>query len=505
MKLVKSVLVAMLLGIMAIQVAWASMIDDLIDSSCKGDLESVKSLIEQGVNVNVENKNGDTPFVKAVMCGHFEVADYLISNGANINSCRKYDSNGRFLYNYTTLKKVAEKGNIEMAQYLVNKDASIDGETLIISIENGNLEVAKYFIEENKHFIEKRIEKRNPNIGNIIGPIELIVAIEKGYADIAKLLIQKSPKDANGYLVALFTRDGGRATDRHGLTPMSYAAEGGMLEIVKMLEDNGLYASNDDIKTAIKNGHFETAKYLIERKIEKTKDSSFGWSAANNILPSAVEKGSLEIVKLLVENGGSVDTRRESGGKYILMLASGNGHLEIVKYLLSKGSHIDDSDDYYRTALIYAIENGQLEVVKYLINYGANINGILNEPQSIPLIVASNKGYIEIVELLVSNGANVNSADRKGKTALLWASEAGNLEVVKFLIAKGEDINKTDIYGKTALMFATESGRLEVVKYLVSLKGIKLNIEDAYGYTATRYANDKEIKKILLKAGAKYH
>ncbi len=55
MKLVKSVLVAMLLGIMAIQSMWADINEDFLNEvkSCK--LDKVKQLVRLGADVNADN------------------------------------------------------------------------------------------------------------------------------------------------------------------------------------------------------------------------------------------------------------------------------------------------------------------------------------------------------------------------------------------------------------------------------------------------------------------
>ncbi|RPB22051.1 ankyrin, partial [Terfezia boudieri ATCC MYA-4762] len=58
-----------------------------------------------------------------------------------------------------------------------------------------------------------------------------------------------------------------------------------------------------------------------------------------------------------------------------LHLAAENGHLEVVKVLLDKGATMDATTWYKnRTALHMAAENGHLEVVKVLLDKGATIN-----------------------------------------------------------------------------------------------------------------------------------
>lgn len=57
MKLVKSVLVAMLLGIMTIQVAWALNVDKkLWERVCFNDLKGVKYYIRKGASVDAMSR-----------------------------------------------------------------------------------------------------------------------------------------------------------------------------------------------------------------------------------------------------------------------------------------------------------------------------------------------------------------------------------------------------------------------------------------------------------------
>lgn len=57
----------------------------LCTASNSGHLSIVELLIKNGVHVDCENENKNTPLSIAVLCGHREVADFLLTCGANIN------------------------------------------------------------------------------------------------------------------------------------------------------------------------------------------------------------------------------------------------------------------------------------------------------------------------------------------------------------------------------------------------------------------------------------
>ena len=75
-------------------------------------------------------------------------------------------------------------------------------------------------------------------------------------------------------------------------------------------------------------------------------------------LYNACQKGELEQVKNLVENGVDVTI----SGNWPARHASLNGHLDVVKFLVENGADIT-ADNW---AVKWASENGHSEVVKYL-------------------------------------------------------------------------------------------------------------------------------------------
>ena len=131
---------------------------------------------------------------------------------------------------------------------------------------------------------------------------------------------------------------------------------------------------------ASQNGHLDTVKYLIERKvnIHTKNDAALKWATSH---------GHYNIVKYLVESGAAI----HSENNRCLMFASEHGHLEIVKYFIDKGLKNFDP------ALRYASLNGHLNVVKYLVEQGA-------DPDNYKYALSSSKmnGHVNVSKYLKS-------------------------------------------------------------------------------------------------------
>jgi len=58
----------------------------LIGAAVDGDLEAVKLFVEAGYSIDAKSDDGETALIAAATFGHFDVADWLIDNGADVNA-----------------------------------------------------------------------------------------------------------------------------------------------------------------------------------------------------------------------------------------------------------------------------------------------------------------------------------------------------------------------------------------------------------------------------------
>jgi serine/threonine-protein phosphatase 6 regulatory ankyrin repeat subunit B len=121
------------------------------------------------------------------------------------------------------------------------------------------------------------------------------------------------------------------------------------------------------------------------------------------------------------------------------MLASYKGHIEIAKLLLEKGASLDIQNTNGNTALIRASSYGHTEIVEILIQKGAKLDIQDINFYNTALMFASYRGHTEIVRLLVKKGADIYIEDKRGKTALDYAK---NNEIKKILLKAKEERNE---------------------------------------------------------------
>ena len=232
---------------------------------------------------------------------------------------------------------------------------------------------------------------------------------------------------------------------------------------------------------------------------------------SQNPLPAAAEKGNLESVKKLLENGEDPNST-DIWGHTALMSAAWSGRKEVIEVLLSNGAALDVKGPSGMTAFLYAVNKGHTSTVKQLILKGAPVN--LPGPSGItPLHFAAGDGNANLVTLLLKNGADTHvrtsSKNGIGNTPLFWAASSGHSEVVRILISRGANVNVSDDLGKTPLLYASCSGNQDLVRILLE-NGAAPELK-ARSFPSTPYDSalscatvnqHAAIVKMLIKAGA---
>ena len=213
-----------------------------------GDLETAKTMLDNGANVNTLRVNKVPPIFIAIQNGYLEIVKLLVNKGANLDLLlnketvedfakkNKHDEIYSYLINYK-LFNAAFEGNLSAVIYLLNKGANIEskhvrGATAIyIAAKQGFTDIVKLLIERGA----------NVNSSIIEGDTPLYIAASEGYTEICRLLLNAG---ADKEVIV------------NGFTPLVVAEYFGHLETTKLLLDNGAKFINDENHYALRVANF---------------------------------------------------------------------------------------------------------------------------------------------------------------------------------------------------------------------------------------------------------
>lgn len=121
--------------------------------------------------------------------------------------------------------------------------------------------------------------------------------------------------------------------DAYGYAPVWYAAQNGDLATTALLLERGADLRNwgeASLGQACVNGHRDVAEFLINRGIDVNTIviKNPEWTA----LMAATNAGQLDVVRMLVRKGASLDMR-DRDGKTALMIAERRRQIEIAEFL----------------------------------------------------------------------------------------------------------------------------------------------------------------------------
>lgn len=207
------------------------------------------------------------------------------------------------------------------------------------------------------------------------------------------------------------------------------------------------------------------------------------------LLHRAVRCGWYPMAKFLIEQvlHQQINTPKKDGATP-LFLASQEGHIDLVRLLIANGASLELSDEDGISPLYIASYQGHADVVEILLNAGADPNQLGKDSTS-ALYIAAQEGYAQIVQMLAERGANINAPDREGTTPLLMASQEGRTASVAVLLAHGADVEAATSRGVRPIHSASQNGHLKIIQMLTAY-GCEVDVKTQSGTTAIRLGTD---------------
>ncbi len=314
-----------------------------------GDLAKVKALVEgDPALVKAKDENGRTPLHWAARGGHFEVLQYLVDRGADLNAI---DNNG-----IAPLHSLARSGQTEAARLLIDKGADIDIKDpvkltpLNMAAESGLEAMVKLLIEKGANIENKHAYGRTPLVG---------AARERGNINVIRMLLDAGA-DVN-------------SSDNWGATALDLAAWRGFEEVVNLLLERGALLPDAPIKIRelLQNAAEKRLTGLFSRIAEKGADLTFPIEDGGTLLNAAASGGAVPILETLLAKGLDIN-RQDGNGWSPLHFAAEMGHADAVAFLLTKKANINARTLMGQTAYNIAEENGNPDVARALAEKGAD-------------------------------------------------------------------------------------------------------------------------------------
>ena len=267
-----------------------------------------------------------TPLVAALARRHFQIANILHHNGADLNVRGKEGD--------TLLHSPAWYGDVEMVQVLLN-----------------------YKVDVNTRRDGGWASLYDASYGACSTTIHNVV---QSLPDTIQLLLEH----------------GGDVNIRahNDWTPLHGATVNGRVKVICMLLEHGanVDARDDGGRTplheAAENGRVEVVQVLLKHGANVGAKDNEGWTP----LHQAVDYGREEVVRVLLEHGANVGAK-DNEGRTPLHQAAENGMYGpgVVRVLLEHGANVGAKDYEGRTPFQLASVKGYKATVKLLSEYGA--------------------------------------------------------------------------------------------------------------------------------------
>jgi ankyrin repeat protein len=307
-----------------------------------GQMEMVKYLLEEGIEINSVNDYNRNASIFAIAGHHTDILEYLIKQGVSIAHTDDLDR--------TAMHWCAIQGNAELAELLLKNGADLH------AVDNQMKTALHWTARQDLPDVARVLLQygANPNVYDNHCRTPLFTASWEGHKEIVELLIENHAIVDARYIGAA--------------SPLTTAAVADNAEISKYLVENHANVNLvcnmqvTPIYPAIINNNREMVDFYLAHHARINYRDFVGRSP----LYIAVRDGYYDIVTMLIEHGADYTVLDESTGRNLLHIAAANGRKEIAALLVEKGIDARATDHAGRTPLFYAGKHGNKELYDYL-------------------------------------------------------------------------------------------------------------------------------------------
>ena len=520
------------------------------------NIESVKSIIRHGIDLNAKNFSGDTPLhiaakydfkdtlltlleananptivneqnrlaiQEAILTGKYE--NYVLLSKYT-NDFNHVNSNGNSL-----IKDAISSKNIEIIEDLIkNKNVLIDKDVLFFEKVYNDFEIFQLII---KYFDDISIlDDSGKNI--------LFYLVKNGFSALEEFnfLLKKGvdintiDNEGNNILLFLITHIIEISTNKNEDNLLHIK---NLINLIPVILEEGIDTKvcnkndNNILTLCVKNLNKDILSILLDYEVDPNiltnkKDTALSQAAI-------IGNDALDLLYLLLDYGASPNIKDENEQTIIEKLIDielfkksdkklkssqrrvineKNDYLAILDAILANSEvHLTNYNSNNEPYIFESISYGNIYLTKLLIKYGADINQRdVNGLNIIYKYMAENKtfrreidqkNYYTNLKSIIGLGANVNAKDSYGGITLHKAILDCDINTVKIILHSGADINAVDNRGRNMIHNCMWQNKIKTFRLIYTFNKKLLNEPDKFGVLPINYAAFLGYKDLVIE------
>ncbi len=386
----------------------------LIRAIMEEDQELIDRCIEREADINFRGKGGWTPLMVAATRGNVAILEHLLGLGANIEDVSDEG--------WSSLMLAVYQGHHQACVFLLGQGADISRAAyvksdFVIGKRTGNgIDFLERLIEEYRDLDDGARYK------NFFHLNTLMIAVLRRQRAVLDLLMAHD--------AAIDSRNAG------GISPLFWAVVNGDRQMVAQLLD---YRADVNLRSPLGKtplmfaagfGFDDICLQLINAGANPNLIDDTG----NSSLTYAVRLGRKKCISLLLQQPNLKLDPKPTQDHTALLMAVQIGDLDLVRLFLRQGASVDHPNRRGETALWTAAKYGHLEVLNLLLRQKPNLAAVDTPTGNSALHLAVREGHENIVKRLIQADAPLHLRNRKGQTVLDLARASGQTNLVKLLL-----------------------------------------------------------------------